>query len=115
MTEEGYQRITGVKNKETTFNLAKHRELSGKKMWLRYVLIPEITNTPELLHLLGNYFKDYKTIEQIELLPYHKLGVHKWEALGWEYPLKHARENTEAELQQAVDLLKPYFKHVRIN
>jgi len=115
MTEEGYQRITGVKNKETTFNLAKHREQSGKKMWLRYVLIPEITNTPELLHLLGNYFKDYKTIEQIELLPYHKLGVHKWEALGWEYPLKHARENTELELNSAKEILSNYFRKVSIN
>jgi len=64
---------------------------------------------------MGEYFKDYQTIEQIELLPYHKLGVHKWEALGWEYQLKNARENTEEELQTAVEILSPYFKQVRIN
>lgn len=115
MTEEGYQKITGVKNKETTFKFAKHREKSGKKMWLRYVLIPEITNTPELLHALGNYFKDYKTIEQIELQPYHKLGIHKWEALGWKYELNDARENTKQELAQAAKILESYFKKVKIN
>ncbi|WP_010136736.1 pyruvate formate-lyase-activating protein [Ochrovirga pacifica] len=115
MTEEGYQKITGVKNKETTFQFAKYRETSGKKMWLRYVLIPEITNTPELLHALGNYFKNYKHIEQIELQPYHKLGIHKWEALGWEYELKNARENTEEELQQAAHILSNYFQKVKIN
>ncbi|ARV15594.1 pyruvate formate-lyase 1-activating enzyme [Polaribacter sp. SA4-12] len=115
MTEDGFQYITGKRNIETTFNFAKHREESGKKMWLRYVLIPGITNTPELLHQLGDYFKDYKTIEQIELQPYHKLGIHKWEALGWDYELKDARENTKEELQQASDILSKYFKKVKIN
>jgi len=115
MTEDGYQKLTGVKNKETTFTFAKHREKSGKKMWLRYVLIPEITNSPELLHALGDYFKDYETIEQIELQPYHKLGVHKWEALGWAYELHDARENTPEELQTAEDILSKYFKKVKIN
>ena len=115
MTEEGYASLTGVKNKETTFNFAKHREASGKKMWLRYVLIPGITGKPELLHSLGNYFKDYKTIEKIEIQPYHKLGIHKWEALGWEYKLKDARENTFDELEEARKILEKYFKEVKIN
>ncbi|NRD23971.1 pyruvate formate lyase-activating protein [Winogradskyella litoriviva] len=115
MTEEGYVALTGQANKEIAFNLAKHREDSGKNMWLRYVLIPGLTNDPKLLHQLGNHFKDYKTIEKIEIQPYHKLGIHKWEALGWEYQLKDARENTEEELQEASEILKTYFKEVRIN
>lgn len=115
MTEEGYEYITGMRLKETTFNFAAHREASGKKMWLRYVLIPGITNKPELLHAMGKHFKDYKTIEKIEIQPYHKLGIHKWEALGWEYQLKDARENTEAEIEAASTILSQYFKEVKIN
>ncbi|WMI64520.1 pyruvate formate-lyase-activating protein [Aestuariibaculum sp. YM273] len=115
MTEEGFEALTGVKNKETTFNFAKHREASGKPMWLRYVLIPGITNKPELLRALGEYFQNYKTIEKIELQPYHKLGIHKWEALGWEYELKDARENTEEEIDDAVQVLQNYFKEVKVN
>ena len=115
MREDGYVALTGMKNKETTFDFAKYREASGKKMWLRYVLIPEITNKPELLHELGSYFKDYKTIEKIEVQPYHKLGVHKWEALGWEYKLKDARENTPEEIENAVRILEKYFKKVKVN
>ncbi|WP_317221711.1 pyruvate formate-lyase-activating protein [Aestuariivivens marinum] len=115
MTEAGYQSITGVKNKETTFNFAKYREASGKSMWLRYVLIPEITHKPELLRAMGEYFKDYKTIEKIEIQPYHKLGIHKWEALGWDYQLKEARENTPEELDGAVQILQQYFKEVKVN
>ncbi|WJJ97860.1 pyruvate formate-lyase-activating protein [Algibacter luteus] len=115
MTEEGYEYITGQRNKETTFNFAKHREASGKKMWLRYVLIPGITNTPNLLHAMGEYFKEYETIEKIELQPYHKLGIHKWEALGWEYQLKEARENTKEEIDAAKEILQNYFKEVKVN
>jgi len=115
MTEEGYEYITGMRLKETTFNFAAHRETSGKKMWLRYVLIPEITNKPELLHAMGEHFKDYKTIEKIEIQPYHKLGIHKWEALGWEYQLKDARENTPKEIEEAATILRNYFKEVKIN
>ncbi|WP_317166429.1 pyruvate formate-lyase-activating protein [Yeosuana marina] len=115
MTEDGYEALTGMRNKETTFTFAKHREASGKAMWLRYVLIPEITNNPELLHAMGDYFKDYKTIEKIEIQPYHKLGIHKWEALGWEYQLKDARENTPEEIKAAAEILKNYFKEVKIN
>lgn len=115
MTEEGYESITGQRSLQTAFDFANHREESGKNMWLRYVLIPEITGKPELLHALGNHFKDYKTIEKIEIQPYHKLGIHKWEALGWDYQLKDARENTEEELETAATILKNYFKEVKVN
>ena len=115
MTEEGYQKLTGQKNKETTFRFAAHREASGKKMWLRYVLIPQITNKPELLHMLGEYFKNYKSIEKIEIQPYHKLGVHKWEALGWKYELENVEENTPEEIDSAVKILQNYFKEVKVN
>tara|TARA_R110002096_G_scaffold29386_4_gene88390 strand:- start:1372 stop:1596 length:225 start_codon:yes stop_codon:yes gene_type:complete len=74
-----------------------------------------MTNKPELLHQMGEYFKDYKTIEKIEIQPYHKLGIHKWEALGWEYQLKNARENTKEEINAAVEILQNYFKEVKVN
>jgi pyruvate formate lyase activating enzyme len=115
MTEEGYEYITGMKNCQTTFNFARHRERSGKAMWLRYVLIPGITDDPSLLKSMGTHFKDFKTIEKLEIQPYHKLGVHKWDALGWDYPLKDARPNTVEELQEAKRLLAPYFREVTIN
>jgi pyruvate formate lyase activating enzyme len=115
MTEEGYRYITGQKNKETTFYVSTHREASGKPMWLRYVLIPGLTDHSEQLKAMGTYFKDYQTIERLEIQPYHKLGVHKWKELGWTYELEDARENTEEELEKARQLLSNYFKQVVIN
>ena len=113
--EEGFREITGEKNKDLSLKYAARREATGKPLWLRYVLIPEITGKPELLHELGKHFKNYLSIEKIELQPYHKLGIHKWEALGWEYPIPHARENSPEEIGEAVDILKKYFKEVHVN
>lgn len=114
-TEEGYRDITGEKNKDIALRFAAMREEQGRSMWLRYVLIPGITNTPENLHALGQHFKDYRTVEKVELLPYHKLGVHKWEALGWEYTMHDTRENTEEELAQAKAILEKYFDNITVN
>lgn len=114
-TEEGYQDITGKKNKDIALRFAAMREEQGRPMWLRYVLIPGITNTPENLHILGQHFKDYRSVTRVELLPYHKLGVHKWEALGWEYTMKDTPENTEEELAMAREILSAYFTDIVIN
>lgn len=115
MNEKGYQHLTGMKNCQTMFNFSQYREDSKKTMWLRYVLIPGLTDSTELLLSLGEYFKDFKTIERLEIQPYHKLGVHKWEALGWEYQLIDARENTAEELLKVKKILSPYFKTISIN
>ena len=84
-------------------------------MWLRYVLIPGISDKQELLMAMGEHFKDFNTVERVELQPYHKLGEHKWEALGWDYELKGVRENTEEEISRAKTILEPYFKSVVVN
>ena len=54
-------------------------------------------------------------IERVELLPYHTLGVHKYEAMGQEYMLKGVKENTPEQIDRATDLLKEYFPLVVVN
>ena len=111
---EWHKKLTGRSN-ENTFRFAAYREQSGKAMWLRYVLVPGWTDQEEYLHELGNYFKDYQTIEKIELLPYHKLGVHKWHEMGWEYKLADIQENTLEQIEKARAILALYFKEVKVN
>jgi pyruvate formate lyase activating enzyme len=115
MTEEGYEAITGMKSCKTTFDFASYREKSEKPMWLRYVLIPGLTDHRHLLETMGQYFESYKTIERIEIQPYHKLGVHKWRELGWKYTLEDARPNTPQELETAKETLQSFFREVVIN
>jgi pyruvate formate lyase activating enzyme len=113
VNEERYKTITGSSNYQKAFELIKHREKTQKPLWLRYVLVPGYTNFEEDLHKLGKTFKDYKMIELVEILPYHKLGVHKWESLGWRYELMEVNENTPEEIDKAKSILSSYFDNVK--
>lgn len=111
---EWHKKLTGLSN-TNTFKVAQHRETSGKPMWLRYVLVPGWSDQEEYLHQLGEFFKDFNTIERLEVLPYHQLGVHKWESLGMEYKLKDIQPPTDETLDKVKNILMKYFKEVRVN
>lgn len=111
---EWHKKLTRVSN-TSTLKVAEHREATGKPMWLRYVLVPGWSDQEECLHELGKHFKDYKTIERVEILPYHQLGVHKWEALGMEYKLKDVNPPDAQKLEKTAAIFRTYFKDVRVN
>ncbi|GJM60419.1 pyruvate formate-lyase-activating protein [Persicobacter diffluens] len=111
--EEWHKKLTGLSNK-TTLSLAAYREETGKPMWLRYVLVPGWSDQPEHIEALGQHFKDYQSIEKIELIPYHKLGVNKWEVLNMEYELKDVEPPTQESIEEAAEILRKYFKEVKI-
>lgn len=111
---EWHQKLTGLSN-INTLKFAEHRESTGKPMWLRYVLVPGWSDQEEHLHQLGSFFQTYKTIERVEILPYHLLGVHKWEALGMDYRLKEVKPPSPEGLKAAAEIFKKYFREVRVN
>lgn len=112
--EAWHKKLTGLSN-TNTLKLAAHREATGKPMWLRYVLVPGWSDQEEHLHELGSYFRDYKTIERIEILPYHQLGIHKWEALGMEYKLKDVDPPSPSTIKKTAEIFSNYFNDVRVN
>ena len=111
-TESGFENLTGRNGLQTAIDLIKLREKSQKPYWLRYVLIPGYTNKPEYLQWLINQFSGNDYLERVEILPYHKLGQYKWEALGEKYQLEDVRENTPEEVDQARSILEGHFKEV---
>ncbi len=114
MDEEAHERLTGVKN-ALTLKFASYLAEIGKTTWLRYVLVPGFTDCDEHLHSLGNFIKDMKNIQKIEIQPYHKLGQHKYEALGWKYQLEDVPVNTIKQLNHAKNILRLYGKEVIVN
>lgn len=111
---EQHRRITKHGN-EATLHTAAWLEQEKKPFWLRYVLVPGYSSFEEDIRALGSQFKEFKMIERIEILPYHTLGVHKYEAMQQEYLLKDVKENTPEELKRAEQLLKEYFQTVYVN
>lgn len=109
-----HRHITGRGN-ENTLRFADYLHEHNIPTWLRYVLVPGLSDQPESLKALGEYFKDFDNVQRLEILPYHTLGKHKYEHMGRKYQLEDTPSNTEAQLEFAHDLLKPYFKHVQVN
>ncbi|MBB3696139.1 pyruvate formate lyase-activating protein [Flammeovirga yaeyamensis] len=114
INDDCHHKLTSVSN-GPTLKLAEMREKQGKPMWIRYVLVPGWSDQEEYLHELGQHFKDYKTIEKIEIQPYHKLGVHKWEAMGMEYGLEGVEPPTKEQIEKTVEIFSQYFKEVHVN
>ena len=96
------------RNNGQTLKTAEWLEKNGKPFWMRYVLVPGYSNTEEDIRTLGEHFKNYKMIQRVEVLPYHTLGVHKYEAINKEYKLQGVKENTPEQLDQAKKIFDEY-------
>ena len=109
-----HEALTARSNVQT-LRTAAWLEQHGKPFWLRYVLVPGISDFEEDIRLLGETLGGYKMIQRVELLPYHTLGVHKYEAMGQEYKLKATKENTPEQIDRAAQILREYFSSVVVN
>lgn len=109
--EEWHLRLTGQSNK-TSLGLAAHRESTGRKMWLRYVLVPGWTDQPEHVTAWAQHFANYKTVQRVEIIPFHQLGMHKWELMNMAYPLKDTPTPSAESKEQTLNVFQQYFENV---
>ncbi len=100
LDESLYPSLTGV---PITNNLATldFCESIGKPVWIRHVLVPGYTLVKERMEKLAAFLKNYRCVEKIELLPFHKMGEYKWEQLNIQYQLTDVPAPTEEEMKQA--------------
>ena len=111
---ERHESLTGRSNTQT-LKTAQWLEEHKKPFWLRYVLVPGISDFEEDIRALGEHFKGYGMLQRVEILPYHTLGMHKYESLGQEYQLKETPHNTPEQLDRAKRLFGEYFDNVIMN
>lgn len=109
-----HRNLTSRSNTQT-LKTAEWLEANHKPFWLRYVLVNGYSNFADDIKALGEHFKDYRMIERVEILPYHTLGIHKYEAMHMDYKLKDVKLNTSEELEYAKSLFSEYFNNVFVN
>lgn len=83
---EGHRKLTGYGN-ENILDCARYLSDIQKPVWIRHVLVPGITDNDDLLHELRRFLDTLSNIERVDVLPYHTLGIFKYEKLGIPYPL----------------------------
>lgn len=107
MIEEKSVDLTGV-GIEKSLKLAKHLDKRNIPVWIRHVLVPGVTDDIENLEKLGEFVSTLNNVERFELLPYHTMGVHKWEMMGVDYELKDTPDATSEDIDRACEIIEKY-------
>lgn len=103
--DEEHKKLTGASNKNV-LEFAKYLSNTGKKTWIRHVLVPTITDVDEQLVKLKQFISTLTTVERVEVLPYHTMGEVKYQKLGLSYPLKDVKTPEKERIINAKQILE---------
>lgn len=104
MDDAAHRKLTGQTN-QNILEMAVYLSDHGKAMWIRHVLVPGITTEEDELYRLRSFLDTLKTVERVEVLPYHTLGVFKWKELGIPYQLEGVDPPTKEQIDRAKKIL----------
>ena len=104
MDDMDHRSLTGKSN-QLILAFARYLSRIGKPVWIRHVVVPEITYNEEDLTALGEFLSTLTNVEKIEVLPYHTMGKEKYKNLGYKYALEDTRELTKAEAIKAEQII----------
>ncbi|EEQ48198.1 pyruvate formate-lyase-activating protein [Selenomonas flueggei] len=100
-----HRALTGTSN-ESALALAQFLSERGKRMWIRHVLVPGWTTGEEDLRRLSAFIAGLKTVDRVEVLPYHAMARHKYEELRLPYRLGDTPAPTAEEIARAEEILR---------
>lgn len=96
--------LVGFSN-EKELEFARYLSDNNIRMWIRQVIIPGYTDDKEDLLKLKDFISNLKTVDKVELLPYHDLGKYKWKKLGLNYELENVRPANDEDIEKAKKIL----------
>jgi pyruvate formate lyase activating enzyme len=102
---EIYQRVTGHPL-EPTLTYARRLSDLGRPLWVRFVLVPNLTDDYDNVEKLADICAGLKTLERVEILKFHQMGRDKWYKLGAQYPL----EETEPPTPELAERVREQFR-----
>ena len=110
---EGHKALTGHDN-AGILAFAKFLEEKNVPVWIRHVVVPGITDEESLLTRLGTFLGTLSNIKALDVLPYHIMGITKYEQMHIPYPLKGVPPATkEAAARAKKIILTAYWKQRR--
>ncbi|MGX1545958.1 pyruvate formate-lyase-activating protein [Streptomyces adustus] len=104
---ELYLRLTG-RQLEPTLAFARRLADLGKEVWVRFVLVPGLTDPPENVDGVASFAASLGNVSRVDVLPFHKLGAAKWEELGMEFTLADTPVPTAAQVSEARSVFTSY-------
>ena len=105
LTIDQHRRVTGLHNEEVLEFCNRLARLK-RPMWLRYVLVPGLTDDPEEMQKVAEFGASLGVVRRAEILPFHQLGRYKWERLGLDYQLESTAPPSAELIAQAVGIFR---------
>jgi pyruvate formate lyase activating enzyme len=90
---ETYRIATG-RELEPTLRFARRLSAIGKRAWVRFTLVPGLTDDPDNVEKLARFVGSLGNVEWVEIQPFHQLGAFKWKAMKMEYKLANTKPPT---------------------
>ena len=112
--DDEHKKLTGHSNKNI-LEFAKYLSDIKKPMWVRHVVVPNITYKEEYLTKLGEFLATLSNIAALDVLPYHDMAIPKYENLGIDYPLKGIPPLTKDQAIDARTTILKAYKAKKIN
>ena len=100
-----YTRVTG-QPLAPTLDFGRRVAASGTEIWIRFVLVPGLTDDPANIAKVADYVATLATVTRVEVLPFHQMGRDKWESLGMRYELDGVAPPTHEQVEQARELFR---------
>lgn len=109
---ERHRALTGQEN-ANVLAFARYASDKGVPLWIRHVVVPGWTDDEESLTALGRFMAQLKSVKALDVLPYHTLGVHKYQEMGVPYPLDGVQPLEQKDAQQARGVILQAFRENR--
>ena len=103
--QDQHRRVTGMHNDDILAFCDRLARLK-RPMWLRYVLVPGLTDIPEEMAAIAEFGASLGVVQRAEILPFHQLGQYKWDRLGLEYSLADTKPPTDEQVAEAVRIFQ---------
>lgn len=103
--EEAHRRLAGARL-EPVLDCARRLARMGKSIWIRHVLIPGLTDDPELTRGIARFAASLGCVERVDVLPFHQMGAYKWRELGLRYELEKVEPPTDERLDEAKGIFR---------
>ena len=100
INNEEHIKLTGLPN-TNILEFAQYLSQKTLPMWVRHVVVPEITYNEKYLRELGEFIGKLRNVKALDVLPYHDMAIPKYENLGINYPLKDVKPLTKEEALKA--------------
>jgi pyruvate formate lyase activating enzyme len=108
---EQHARVTSIEDNAPVLDFCHRLAALGRPMWLRYVLVPGLTDDLEEIDLVAGFAAGLGVVQKVEILPFHQMGRFKWRDLGLDYTL----EATEPPSEEIVDAVVARFRAVGLS